>query len=306
LSYSSFISPPTIYDYHFPTKRLIIRKQNEIPNYNPKLYKSEIRKAIASDGTEIRMSVVYRIDKHKEVDNNVLLVGYGSYGVSYDPFFDYKRLPLLDRGIVYVIAHIRGGGEMGRQWYDAGKLLQKKNTFTDFISCAENLINSKFTSPCKLAISGGSAGGLLVGAVLNMRPELFKTCYTRVPFVDVICTMSDPSIPLTVMEYEEWGNPGEEKYYEYISSYSPYDNVREQKYPSMLVTAGLHDNRVGYWEPAKWVAKLRYHKLDNNVILFKCQTVGHGGSSGRYSFLDEEAFKHAFLLDQLGLYQKKL
>lgn len=218
-----------------------------------------------------------------------------------EPNFNSNRLSLLDRGFVYAIAHIRGGGEMGRYWYDQGKLLNKMNTFTDFIACAEHLIAGKYTSPEKLAIGGGSAGGLLMGAVTNLRPDLFKAVVAKVPFVDVINTMLDASIPLTVIEYEEWGNPNEKEYFDYIKTYSPYDNVEAKAYPNLLITAGLNDPRVQYWEPAKWTAKLRALKTDHNRLLLKTNMgAGHGGASGRYNRLKDVAFEYAFVLDVLG------
>ncbi|MBI3665083.1 MAG: S9 family peptidase, partial [Acidobacteria bacterium] len=234
--------------------------------------------------------------------NPLMLYGYGSYGLSMDPAFSSNRLSLLDRGFVYAIAHIRGGGEMGRLWYEDGKLLKKKNTFTDFIACAEHLIAQKYTSPDRLVIYGGSAGGLLMGAVTNMRPDLFKAVIAKVPFVDVVNTMLDESIPLTVTEFEEWGNPKDKKYYEYMRSYSPYDNVKAKAYPNMLITTSLNDPRVAYWEPAKWTAKLRKMKTDHNVLLLKTNMgAGHGGPSGRYEQLKETAFDYAFIFDLLGI-----
>jgi len=304
LAYSSLITPLSIFDFNFETKELTRRKETEVPGYDRSLYACEALSTVADDGVSVPMSMVYRKDKKREENNFVLLTAYGSYGISYDPHFDLKRLSLLDRGLVFIIAHIRGGGEMGRHWYENGKFLFKKNTFTDFISCARHLVDTRLTQPQRLAITGGSAGGLLMGAVLNMRPDLFKTCYTRVPFVDVLVTMSDPNIPLTVLEYEEWGNPADEKFYNYILSYSPMENVKRQEYPSLLVTTGLNDSRVAYWEPMKWVARLRQFKTDSNVVLLRCQmTQGHGGSSGRYAELEEQAFNYGFVLDQLGFHQ---
>jgi oligopeptidase B len=235
-------------------------------------------------------------------NNPLLLIGYGSYGISIDPNFASNGLSLLDRGFIVAIAHIRGGGEMGRPWYESGKLLNKKSTFTDFITCAEHLIAENYTTSDKLVIQGGSAGGLLMGAVMNIRPELFKAVLAHVPFVDALNTMLDASIPLTVIEYEEWGNPNEKPYYDYIRSYSPYDNIEAKNYPNLLVTAGLNDPRVHYWEPAKWTAKLRASKTDSNRILLKTEMgSGHGGPSGRYDALKETAFEYAFILDVLGI-----
>jgi len=234
--------------------------------------------------------------------NPLLLYGYGSYGVSIDAAFLSPRLSLIDRGFVFAIAHVRGGQEMGRQWYEDGKLFKKKNTFTDFIACAEFLIREKFTKPEKLFAMGRSAGGLLMGAISNMRPELFKGIVAEVPFVDVVTTMLDSSIPLTTGEYDEWGDPNEKVYYDYMLSYSPYDNVKKKNYPAMLVTTGLHDSQVQYWEPAKWVAKLRELKTDQNRLLLKTNMdAGHGGSSGRFRRHQETAFSYLFLLDLVGI-----
>jgi oligopeptidase B len=219
-----------------------------------------------------------------------------------DPYFSPNRFSLIDRGFIFAIAHVRGGGEMGRYWYDDGKVLKKKNTFYDFIDCAEFLINKGYTSPEKLVICGGSAGGLLIGSVLNMRPDLFKAAVADVPFVDLINTMLDPSIPLTVIEYDEWGNPHEKEYFDYMLSYSPYDNVKAQDYPNIIILASLNDTRVGYWEPAKWTAKLRAMKTDDNRLVLKMNMgAGHGGSSGRYDFLREIALEYAFVLDVMGI-----
>jgi len=232
----------------------------------------------------------------------MLLRGYGSYGFSNDPGFDSNRTALLNRGFVVATAHIRGGGDMGREWYENGKFLHKKNTFTDFIACAEHLIAQGYTSPDRLVISGRSAGGLLMGAVTNLRPDLFAGVIAGVPFVDVISTMLDPTIPLTVQEYEEWGNPNDPVYYEYMKSYSPYDNLDAKAYPAILATAGLNDPRVQYWEPAKWVAKLRTLKTDDNLLLLKTDMgAGHGGPSGRYDYLKETAFEYAFIFKVLGM-----
>ena len=233
---------------------------------------------------------------------NLYLTAYGSYGSSFDPYFSSIRLTLLDRGFTYAIAHVRGGQEMGRPWYNDGKLLKKKNTFTDFIACAEHLISKNYTTSQNLVINGGSAGGLLMGAVVNMRPDLFKAVIADVPFVDVMNTMLDPSLPLVREEYEEWGNPEEKEYFDYMLSYSPYDNIGAQKYPDMLVTGGLNDPRVSYWEPAKFVARLRETKKDNNLLLLKTNLdAGHAGASGRYDFLKEIAFEYAFIFKVLGV-----
>ena len=302
LGFSSFLTPSQIIDYNMNSGEWKVLKQKDVPNYDPTAYRSKRIKATASDGTQIPMSLVYH--KSAAADGTprpLLLYGYGSYGMSIEPTFDYKRLALLDRGIVFAIAHIRGGGEMGRAWYeDEGKYLKKMNTFTDFADCASHLCRLKYTSPNQLAILGRSAGGLLIGAVVNMFPGLCKCAVADVPFVDVLNSMSDPSIPLTVTEWEEWGNPNEMKYYEYMASYSPYDNVREQKYPAMLVTAGLNDPRVAYWEASKWVAKLREFKTDSNPLLLKTDmTSGHFSASDRYKLLKEAAFEYAFIVDQI-------
>ncbi len=302
-TYTSFVTPRSVYDYNMDTRTWELKKQDEVlGGYNPDLYRSERVFATARDGTRVPISLVYRKGLKKDGKNPLYLYGYGAYGVSIDPSFSSSRLSLLDRGFVYAIAHVRGGGEMGRYWYEDGKLLKKKNTFYDFIDCAEYLIQQKFTSPEKLVISGGSAGGLLMGAVNNLRPDLFKVVLAHVPFVDVLNTMLDPTLPLTVIEYEEWGNPHQKEYYFYIKSYSPYDNVAAKKYPNMLVTAGLNDPRVSYWEPAKWVARLRDLKTDHNLLLLKTKMeAGHSGASGRYDYLKDLAFEYAFVFKCLGI-----
>jgi len=250
----------------------------------------------------IPVSLCYPKGMKKDSANFCYLYGYGSYGSSYDPYFSTNRISLLDRGFVFAIAHVRGGGVMGRKWYEEGKFLNKKNTFTDFIDCAEYLIEQGYTSKDKLAIGGGSAGGLLVGAVLNIRPDLFEAAVANVPFVDVVNTMLDETIPLTVLEYEEWGNPNDSIYFEYMLSYSPYDNVQRAEYPHILITAGLNDPRVQYWEPAKWTAKLRDMKTDRNrLLLYTNMGAGHGGASGRYDALRELALEYAFVLDVFGI-----
>jgi oligopeptidase B len=278
-------------------------KQQEIPGgFNPDDYTVERVWAAAADGVKVPMSVVYKKSIKKNGSNPALLYSYGSYGASSDAYFISSFYSLIDRGFVFAIAQIRGGSDMGEQWYEDGKLLNKKNTFTDFIACAEKLIEDKYTASDKLAIMGGSAGGLLVGAVVNMRPDLFNTVVAQVPFVDVINTMLDTSLPLTTQEYEEWGNPNEEEYYKYMLSYSPYDNVKAQNYPNMLVTGGLNDSQVGYQEPAKFVAKLRAMKTDNNVLLLKTNMEsGHGGATGRFDALKETAFEVAFILNRVGI-----
>jgi oligopeptidase B len=302
-NYASLITPNSVYDYNMKTKERELKKQKEVlGGYDPDEYQSERSFATADDGTRIPISMVYRKGMVKDGNNPLYLYGYGAYGSSTDPWFSSNRLSLLDRGFIFALAHVRGGGEMGRYWYEDGKLLNKKNTFTDFIAIAEHLIAEKYTSPEKLVIDGGSAGGLLIGAVVNMRPDLFKAVIADVPFVDLINTMLDESIPLTVIEYEEWGNPHKKEYYDYMMSYSPYDNVKAHNYPNMLILAGLNDTRVQYWEPAKWTAKLRAMKTDNNRLLLKTEMgSGHGGVSGRYSRLKEIAFDYAFILDVLGI-----
>jgi len=300
--YTSLTTPPSVFDYDMGTKGLARVKEREIPNFDRSLYETTRLEATAADGTEVPVSVVWRKDALRK-PAPLLLAGYGSYGSSYDPYFSASRLALLDRGVVFAIAHVRGGGEMGRRWYEDGKYLQKKNTFTDFIASAEHLVASGWTQPERLAITGRSAGGLLMGAVTNMRPDLFAAVVAGVPFVDVTNTMLDPTIPLTVIEWEEWGNPQDREYFEYMRSYAPYDNVRtDAPYPHMLITAGLNDPRVAYWEPAKWAAKLRTNSLNDSLILLQTNMgAGHGGASGRYDYLRELAFEYAFVLDRLAV-----
>ncbi len=301
--YTSLITPRSVFDYNMDTRTRDLKKRDEVlGGYDPKLYQSERIFAKASDGVMIPISLVYKKGLVKDGDNPLYLDGYGAYGLSSEPVFSSNTISLLDRGFVYTIAHVRGGGEMGRYWYDDGKLLYKKNTFTDFITCAEHLISEKYTSKDKLVINGVSAGGLLIGAVTNMRPDLFRVVIAKVPFVDVINTMLDPSLPLTVIEYEEWGNPSEKTYYDYMRSYSPYDNVEAKNYPSLLITVGLNDPRVSYWEPAKWTAKLRANKTDKNLLLLKTKMEsGHFGSTGRYDELKDIAFEYAFVFEILGI-----
>ncbi|QIR41668.1 S9 family peptidase [Tolypothrix sp. PCC 7910] len=301
--YTSFITPQSVFDYNMETQQRELKKETEVlGGYDRTQYQSEWLMATAEDGTKIPISIVYKQGIKKDSQNPLLLTGYGAYGSSYPATFSSNRLTLLDRGVVFAIAHIRGGEEMGRKWYEDGKFLQKKNTFTDFIACAEYLINQKWTASDRLVITGGSAGGLLMGAVTNLRPELFKAVVAHVPFVDVVSTILDTSLPLSAMEWEEWGNPNDPVYYDYMKSYSPYDNVEAKDYPDMLITAGLNDSRVKYWEPAKWTAKLRELKTDNNILLLKTNMgAGHSGASGRYESLRELAFEYAFILDRLGL-----
>jgi oligopeptidase B len=301
--YSSLTTPNSVYDYNLRTREKKLLKQQEVlGGFNPGDYQAERLYATAADGVKVPISMVYRKGTEKNGNNPLLEYGYGSYGASEDPYFDSSILSLLDRGFIYALVHIRGGSEMGRAWYEDGKLLKKKNTFTDFIACAEYLIAEKFTRPEKLFAAGASAGGLLMGAVVNMRPDLYKGVIAGVPYVDVITTMLDPSIPLTAEEYDEWGNPNTKEYYDYMLSYSPYDNVEAKRYPAMLVTTGLHDSQVQYWEPAKWVAKLRSLKTDKNRLLLRTNMdAGHGGQSGRFRRYRETALEFAFLLDLTGI-----
>jgi oligopeptidase B len=302
-SYTSLVTPTSVFDYNVRTRERELKKQYEVRGgYDASQYQSERIFAKAPDGVEVPISLVYHKNFERNGASPLLLYGYGSYGHSIDPRFSSDRLSLLDRGFVFAIAHIRGGADMGEEWHDHGKLLEKKNTFSDFIACAEHLIAARYTSSEHLAIMGGSAGGLLMGTVLNMRPELFHAAIAKVPFVDTLNTMLDPTLPLTIAEYEEWGNPEDKQYYDYIRDYSPYDNVSAREYPTMLVTAGLNDPRVPYWEPAKWVAKLRMLKTDSNALLLKTNMgSGHFGPSGRYEGIKETAFDYAFLLQALGI-----
>ena len=301
--YTSMKTPLSIYDYNMATRaKTLLKREEVLGGFNTDNYVTERLYAPAQDGTEIPLSIVYRKGTQRDGKNPLLLYGYGAYGLSIDPAFASPRLSLIDRGFVYAIAHIRGGQELGRQWYEDGKLLKKKNTFTDFVACAEYLIRERFTNPGKLFAMGRSAGGLLMGAVTNMRPDLFQGVVAEVPFVDVITTMLDPSIPLTTGEYDEWGEPNQKEYYDYMLSYSPYDNVEAKEYPNLLITGGLHDSQVQYWEPAKWAAKLRALKTDKNRLLLKTNMdAGHGGASGRFKRHHETAFSYAFLLDLAGI-----
>lgn len=301
--YSSLVTPSTSFDYNMQSREKTLLKQAVVKGgYDPKNYRSERIYATADDGTQIPVSLVYKVSEFGKGPQPMFLYAYGAYGHTVDPSFSSARLSLLDRGMVFAIAHVRGGGAMGRPWYESGRLMHKRNSFTDFIRCAEHLIELGYTSSKQLAISGGSAGGLLMGGVLNMRPDLFQVADASVPFVDLMNTMLDPSIPLTVIEYDEWGNPNEEEAFKYMYSYSPYDNVKAQDYPHILITAGLNDPRVHYWEPAKWCAKLRDLKTDSNMLLLKTNMgAGHQGASGRYGYLRELAFDYSFILDRLGL-----
>lgn len=301
--YESFVTPRSVYDYDVVTQaRTLLKQQPVLGGYEPALYTSERIHATAADGTQIPLSLIYRRDTPRDGTAPLLLYGYGSYGISIPVSFSSNRLSLLNRGVIYAVAHIRGGGEMGKPWHDAGRMRRKMNTFTDFIAAAEHLIAKRYTSPDKLIIEGGSAGGLLMGAVTNLRPGLFRIVITHVPFVDVLNTMLDASLPLTVGEYEEWGNPQIAEEYALMKSYCPYSNIAAGNYPAMLAKTGLNDSQVMYWEPAKYVAKLRAMKTDSNPLLFKINMgAGHGGASGRYDYLREIAFDYAFLLTQLEI-----
>lgn len=303
IGYSSLVTPGSVYDYNMKDRTLELMKQQKImTGYNAEEYHSERHWVTASDGVKVPVSLVYK-RSHFKKDGSMplLLYAYGSYGHSTDPYFRTTILSLLDRGFVFALAHIRGGQEMGRSWYEDGKLLTKMNTFTDFINCGEFLINEKYCAPDQLYAMGGSAGGLLMGAVMNMEPELWAGVIAAVPFVDVVSTMLDETIPLTTGEYDEWGNPNEEEYYHYMKSYSPYDNVREAQYPNVLVTTGYWDSQVQYWEPAKWVARLRTkNQSDNLILLHTNMEAGHGGASGRYQQYKEIALEYAFLLKLAG------
>lgn len=298
--YTSLTTPSSTFDFNMDTKEKSLLKQDEVlgNNFSIDNYESKRYYAISRDGNKIPISLVYKKGIQKNSKNPLLLYGYGSYGYSMDPYFSSVRLSLLDRGFVFAIAHIRGGEELGRKWYEDGKLLNKKNTFYDFIDCAEFLISKKYTSRKHLYASGGSAGGLLMGAVINMRPDLWRGVIAGVPFVDVVSTMLDESIPLTTGEFDEWGNPKDSIYYDYIKSYSPYDNIESKEYPNLLITTGYWDSQVQYWEPAKWIAKLREMKTDQNLLLMDCNMdVGHGGASGRFKRYKEISLEYAFLLD---------
>src|SRR5437870_840229 len=302
-NYQSLVTPSSVFDYDMNTRRATLLKQTEVPGgFDKANYKSERVFATASDGTKIPMSVVYRRNVKLDGSAPMLLYGYGSYGFSIPPSFSAGRLALLDRGVIFVIAHIRGGGELGEPWRDAGRMMNKINTFTDFIACGEHLIKNKYTSKDRLVIQGGSAGGMLMGAVTNMRADLFKAVVAQVPFVDVLNTMLDASLPLTTSEYIEWGNPNEKPAYDYMKKYSPYDNIHRADYPAMLVKVSLNDSQVPYWEGTKLVAKLRDYKTDHNPLLLKVNMgAGHGGASGRYDAYHETAFDYAFMLWQMGI-----
>lgn len=301
--YTSLTTPSSTYEYDMGTRERTLLKRDEVlGDFDPADYRSERLMIEARDGVRVPVSLVYRVDSFERGNNPLLLYGYGSYGSSTDPTFQAARLSLVDRGFVYAIAHIRGGQEMGRPWYEDGKLLRKMNTFTDFIDAADALVTEGYAAPDLVFAHGGSAGGLLMGAVVNLRPDRWKGVIAAVPFVDVVTTMLDDSIPLTTGEYDEWGNPNDPTYYAYMKAYSPYDNVVAGGYPNLLVTTGLHDSQVQYWEPAKWVARLRAMKTDENVLLLKTNmSAGHGGASARFERFRETAFQYAFLLDLAGI-----
>lgn len=301
--YESYVTPDSVYDYDLDSKSMTLLKRREVRGtFKSSDYAVEVTHAAADDGTRVPVSLVYRKDARRRGPQPLLLTGYGSYGYPHDVHFSSTRLSLLDRGVIYAVAHVRGGGELGKRWHEEGRMLQKRNSFTDFISCAEHLVDSGYTDSSQLVIEGGSAGGLLMGAVTNMRPDLFRAVIADVPFVDVINTMLDDSLPLTTGEYEEWGNPAEKTYFDYMLSYSPYDNLKRGSYPAMLVETSLNDSQVMYWEPAKYVARLRALKTDNNPLLLRTNMdAGHGGASGRYDFLKEIAFSYAFVLGVVGI-----
>ena len=303
LSYTSLTTPVSTFDYNLTTKvRKLLKQQEVLGGFDKNNYETKRIYATAGDGTKIPVSIVYKKGLEKNGNNPALIYGYGSYGYTMDPSFRLSILPLLDRGFVYAIAHIRGGQIYGRAWYEDGKLLKKMNTFTDFNDCAQFLIDEKYTNSGKLFARGGSAGGLLMGACINLNPDLYKGVIAAVPFVDVVTTMLDESIPLTTGEFDEWGNPKDEKYYYYMKSYSPYDNVVAKNYPALMVTTGLHDSQVQYFEPAKWVAKLRELKTDKNLLIFHINMdYGHGGASGRFQWIKDTALEYAFILDQIGM-----
>jgi oligopeptidase B len=303
-SYQSLVTPPSVFDYDTESGKSILLKQQEVPGgYVPSQYVSERQWVTVRDGVKVPLSIVYKKGFERDGTRPLLLYAYGSYGFGMPATFSASRLVLLDRGVAFVIAHIRGGDDMGEQWHDDGKLMNKKNTFNDFIDCAEYLIQNKWTSKGRLLIEGGSAGGLLMGAVVNMRPDLFRAVHMAVPFLDVTNDMMDPSLPLTTTDYPEWGNPNERAAYDYILSYSPYDNLRAQAYPPMLLTESLNDSQVAYWEAAKFVAKARTLKTDDHAVLLKMKMdpAGHGGASGRYDQLRDRAFECAWLLEQVGI-----
>jgi oligopeptidase B len=303
ISYTSMVTPDSVYDVDLVTRTMTLRKQKPVlGGYDPADYEQFREWALADDGTKVPISIVCRKGTPRNGRTPVLLYGYGSYEISIDPYFSIARLSLLDRGVTYAIAHVRGGGEMGRSWYENGKMLAKKNTFTDFVACAQHLVKSGWTSPDKIVARGGSAGGLLMGAIANLAPEAFAGIVAQVPFVDPLTSILDPSLPLTVTEWEEWGNPIDSAdVYAYMKAYSPYENVAKLKYPAILAMTSLNDTRVLYHEPAKWIARLRAVAPDGSYLLKTEMGAGHGGPSGRYDSWKEEAFATAWTLDVLGL-----
>jgi oligopeptidase B len=301
-TYTSLTTPRSEYRYDIPTKTSTLLKRERVPGYDPSLYKTERAWVDGGNGVRVPMSIVYRSDRFKHDGSNALLLyAYGSYGYTSDPYFSSSVVSLLDRGFVYGIAHIRGGEEMGRHWYDDGKVLNKKHTFEDFVACAQFLVNERYTSVDRIFANGGSAGGMLMGAVINMRPDLFRGVIAEVPWMDVITDMENPNLPLTTLEYDEWGNPANKEHYDYMLSWSPYDNVRSARYPAILATGGLHDTQVPFFSPAKWVAKVREHNTGTEPVLFKVNMgAGHGGESGRFERQKLTALKYAFMLQLLG------
>jgi oligopeptidase B len=305
-SYESFLSPSSVYDYNVKTRKKTLLKQTVVRGgYDKSKYVTKRLFATASDGTKVPITLMHLRSMKLTGNNPTYLTGYGSYGSPEDPYFSTGRLSLVNRGIVFALAHIRGGGDMGEEWHDQGKMMNKKNTFTDFIACAEHLIAQKYTNKNKLVIQGGSAGGLLIGAVINMRPDLFKAAIMDVPFVDVINTMLDESLPLTTGEFLEWGNPKIKTEYDYIRTYSPYENIADKPYPDLLVNTSLNDSQVMYWEPAKYVARMRATRSDKKLVMLRTflDPAGHGGPSGRYDRLRRGAFDFAFVLAELGIWK---
>jgi oligopeptidase B len=302
-SYQSLVTPGSVYEYDVVSAASTLLKQQEVPGgFDRDLYKSERLFATAADGVKVPVSLVYRKDLKGDGANPLHVYGYGSYGYSLPIGFNSNRLSLLDRGFVMAYAHIRGGGDMGKPWHDAGRLMEKQNTFTDFIAATRELVMNGYGDPRRVSAEGGSAGGLLMGAIVNLRPEMYRAIVSHVPFVDVMNTMLDASLPLTVPEYEEWGNPNEQAAFEYMLSYSPYDNLKARSYPAILIKTSLNDSQVMYWEPAKYVAKLRTLKKDDSVLMLHTNmSAGHGGASGRYDYLKEIAFDYAFLLKELDV-----
>jgi oligopeptidase B len=302
--YQSMTTPSSTIEFNMATKESTLLKEQKVlgGQFDKNNYVEERIWATAADGTKIPMSMVYRKGMKKDGKNPILQYAYGSYGYTIDPYFSSSRLSLLDRGFIYVICHIRGGQYMGREWYENGKMLKKMNTFTDFIACSKHLIAQKYTSADHLYAQGGSAGGLLMGVITNLAPELYRGIVSQVPFLDVVTTMLDESIPLTTGEFDEWGNPKNKEYYDYMLSYSPYDNIEAKAYPNILITSGFHDSQVQYWEPTKYVAKMRAMKTDKNFLFLDTNMdAGHGGASGRYEALKEVAKVYAFILDLEGL-----